>query len=703
MRWKLALLLGGQILLAAIVGAYAASMHRLVLREAGDRLQAVLGRVAAGIEDSRLRFDLKADAVQRSYLAVVAAGGDPATDPQLRAHLHNLVQESPALAQIVLTDRDGRIIAASDAEPGPQHRASLPQGLEASGTLTIAGTVTGVIGRAQGLPHTLVLRSLVDAAGNREGAIQMLVLPQALARLMAREGQNGYEIALFDPLPGSAMPPLRTPVAPAPGELEFLNPGSVVPVGRLGQPGIRAYAYALEQVEGMRVLLGLLREQHYLDTVWWPRVWPVMALAGLLALGLAGAALAALRAERRQARLRQEVEWGYRWLDAVFKATPDCIIAVDRHQRIVACNPATLTILGWPNDELVGRPVSVLVPAARSREHEGLIERFFRGKESLAYMSDFRRVHAVRKDGSSFPAMVSLGYFEVDGQPNALAVLRDMSAVERTNIRLTEMAGELSRQLELANSANRAKRRFLASMSHELRTPLNAVIGFAQMIEMAALGPLGNDRYVEYAANIRRSGEHLLAIITDVLDISRIEEGRFDVIISSVDCAEAWDLPVTNAAVLAANSGLTLHTDLPGAAVSVRADLRALQQCLINLLSNAVKFTPPGGRITCRTLVQPQGVEFVVEDTGIGIAAEDLPRLGRPFELVGDIDRAASRGAGLGLSITKSLVRLMGGEMTIDSRPGAGTRVSITLPREPAAADAAGRAESAPAPQPSPP
>ena len=234
------------------------------------------------------------------------------------------------------------------------------------------------------------------------------------------------------------------------------------------------------------------------------------------------------------------------------------------------------------------------------------------------------------------------------------------------------------------------KTRFLAHMSHELRTPLNAVIGFSDIMRQRLFGPVP-DRYAEYAESIHTAGGHLLALINDVLDVSRIEADRYELNIESFDARETVSAALALVRVQADDKGVELAAVLPPEALSVAADRRALKQILLNLLSNAVKFTPSGGSVTVTAEALGSMLELTVADTGVGVAAEDLMRLGRPFEQAGDAAQRA-QGTGLGLSLVRSLAELHQGAMTIESTPGEGTAASVRLPvlvAGPAAADAA--------------
>jgi signal transduction histidine kinase len=235
---------------------------------------------------------------------------------------------------------------------------------------------------------------------------------------------------------------------------------------------------------------------------------------------------------------------------------------------------------------------------------------------------------------------------------------------------------------ERAEIANRAKSEFLANMSHELRTPLNAIIGFAEVMESEIMGPIGRDCYRDYAHDIKTSGTHLLEIISDILDLSKIEAGKVEMQESAIElprviiaCLKLIDERAKLASVYLWNHALS---DLP----PVRADERKLKQILINLLSNAGKFTPAGGHVTVTARVDDAGVVIAVSDTGIGIAPGDIPRALSPFTQIENTLSRRFDGTGLGLPLANSLTRLHGGTLTVASAVGKGTTVTITLPAD---------------------
>ena len=242
---------------------------------------------------------------------------------------------------------------------------------------------------------------------------------------------------------------------------------------------------------------------------------------------------------------------------------------------------------------------------------------------------------------------------------------------------------ELRSAKEMAEGSNRAKSEFLANMSHEFRTPLNAVIGFAEMMQIEALGPLNNPQYREYAGNIKSSGEHLLSVINDVLDISKVEARKFEMEAETFQVSEVVHASLEMISEAAENAGITIVRRIPDTLAPILADRRRIQQVVLNLLSNALKFTPQGGRITTSLHASRDiGMRIVIADTGVGIDQEHIKKVLMPLEQVESIFARRHTGTGLGLPIAKALVEAHGGTLTIQSEIGSGTEVTVQLPPE---------------------
>ncbi|WP_425404276.1 PAS domain S-box protein [Hwanghaeella sp.] len=371
------------------------------------------------------------------------------------------------------------------------------------------------------------------------------------------------------------------------------------------------------------------------------------------------------------------------WKSMVLENAPDAILTVGSELRIQSFNAAAEKVFGWPRDEIVGQSINLLVPEEHRNAHTAMAMAYMNKDQQVARtMGDWRLLQGRRRDGSLFPIMVRLGHSDIGSQYLVTAIVRDMTDVDRRNRELSDLSQQLAVQLELAENANKAKSQFLSTMSHELRTPLNAIIGFAELLESEAFGPLGAERYRHYAGDIRTSGQHLLSIINEILDLSRIEAGRIDLQIEDINLSEAVGNAIDATRPVIRKADLTVTSDIPEALPPLRADQRSIHQILLNLLSNAAKFTPPGGRIAitaCMADVTPD-IEIAVEDNGRGIPAHILPTLGTPFQKAGSAHDASNPGTGLGLAISRGLAEQMGGSLRIESAEGEWTRITVTLP-----------------------
>ncbi len=270
-----------------------------------------------------------------------------------------------------------------------------------------------------------------------------------------------------------------------------------------------------------------------------------------------------------------------------------------------------------------------------------------------------------------------------DGERRLMATIEDLSLARKAEGERTQEALELSEKYsvekERAEAANIAKSDFLANMSHELRTPLNAIIGFSDIMKSGMFGPLGSDRYEEYSNDINQSGNYLLGVINDILDMSKIEAGRYSLDPEPVDLCPLIKEAVRVIAVSTSAKNIEVITRIEEK-IAVHADRRAIKQILLNLLSNATKFTGNGGRITVRAKRTGGALALTIEDTGCGIPRAALAKIGHPFEQVQNQLTKSHAGSGLGLAISRSLAELHGGALKIRSREGVGTIVSVRIP-----------------------
>ena len=394
--------------------------------------------------------------------------------------------------------------------------------------------------------------------------------------------------------------------------------------------------------------------------------------------------------------VERTVEADLRLRDAI-ETIPEAFVVWDAQNRLVLCNSNFQELHNLPDESIkAGASYESVVAAGRKPVVRSKVtsEGQSPGARTFeAQLDDGRWLHISErrtKDGGYVSVgtdITNIKRHEVklmESERRLMATVADLrhsqQKLERQAEEVADLAEKYAEEKTRAEEANQAKSKFLANMSHELRTPLNAIIGFSEIMGSGMFGPLGSDKYREYCHDIHQSGQYLLDVINDVLDMSKIEAGRIRLDAEPVDLEPFLNDAMRVVSGRANDKRLKLTARI-GRGISLTADHRLLKQIVLNLLSNAVKFTPEGGRITIRARATAGGwVSVSIADTGIGIPEDALARLGRPFEQVESQLTKSHQGSGLGLAIAKSLTELHQGTMRIHSTPGRGTMVLLRLP-----------------------
>jgi PAS domain S-box-containing protein len=370
--------------------------------------------------------------------------------------------------------------------------------------------------------------------------------------------------------------------------------------------------------------------------------------------------------------VHRERDDALRLLTSIFDVSEIGIIVTDHNRRVIKVNDSFVRAFGWERDQLVGHDFLDILTEGEKAQAVVNHEEFLRtGVRSTGEMK------IVRKDGDVANALYTSATLELS-QRRRFQVTTVMDITIRKQM---EMSLRLAK--EQADAANHAKSAFLANMSHELRTPLNAIIGFSEMIVSHMYGELGHPKYDEYLGDIHLSAKHLLEIINEVLDMSKIEAGRVDLDEQNIDITGLIESVTRIMDSRIISSGIRIARDLQADLPCLRADPRLVRQILINLMTNAVKYSDNGGLITVKAFVAPDGdMRLDITDMGVGIPKDRIAEAMEPFGQLKD-PRISTKyqGTGLGLPLAKAMAELHGGTLAIDSDVGKGTTVCVTFPK----------------------
>ncbi|MCZ8105576.1 MAG: ATP-binding protein [Burkholderiales bacterium] len=372
---------------------------------------------------------------------------------------------------------------------------------------------------------------------------------------------------------------------------------------------------------------------------------------------------AELELRRREAEARE--------LRAILDTATDGVIVLDEDGRILSINRSGEALFGYDQREVAGETfISLLAPDSHATALDYLEGLKSHGVASV--LNDGREVIGRVRQGGRIPLFMTLGAVSREPEVRFCAVLRDITPWKKAESDLTEAK-------RVAEAASSQKSDFLAKISHEIRTPLSAIIGFAEVMIEERFGPVGNERYLEYLRDIHASGGHVISLVNDLLDLSKIEAGRFDLAFVSVDVNEIVSRSVSLMQPQASTGRVVVRTALAARLPRIVADERSLRQIVLNLLSNAVKFTDPGGQVIVSTALTDRGeVAIRVRDTGIGMSEKDIETALEPFRQLATARR--SGGTGLGLPLTKALVEANRAALTIRSAKDSGTLVEVLFP-----------------------
>ncbi|MEZ5936496.1 MAG: ATP-binding protein [Alphaproteobacteria bacterium] len=683
--------------LMASVGWYGHRAFRDALTDqAADSLDASTERLAGRISEviALARHELtvlagRPDLPAFLHTAGAGATGAEAADEMMLDGLLRHPVLNPYLLHLALVDPNGGIVQASGVEDAGR---ALPatdwfdEALEGERQIRTAWTsqaqplavdMTAVVPGENG-PLGLIwarlgLQPIVDHKDDSSGGERTVIA--------ARNWRNDAVIlwppsSASSPSSPQAIRPTRTerPIVTAlRGEARLLRDGAV---DEAGMPVIAAVRY-LKTLDW-----GIVREQRY-DDILAPaaRLARDLLLGGGLLLGLAMLIVAKLGHLGLQSLRRLASQ-----ADVVLQSLVDGVLIADKHGRILTVNPAAAAMFGWQQDALIGESVEILMPPTARDAHARAVDRF-RHERTSTLLGSTRELDGMRRDGAVFPIELALNTLKLDRRTQFIAIMRDISEREEARQQIARQAAELSQinsQLERRNEDLQKQfqgaHQFVDNVSHEFRTPLTVIKEYVEIMRDGTLGPL-NEEQTEFAEVVLQRAEDLNIMVNDMLDISKLNAGLLG--ISRRRCPFGTIAgrcrPVLESRAKAA--GIDLQFDIPSGLPELFADREKISRIIINLAVNAFKFTGEGGQVRIWGRDDGRAAQLIVgvTDNGPGIAPDNLKAIFERFRQVGDV-RQSTKGFGLGLAITKELVDLSLGDISVESRPGEGSTFWFTIP-----------------------
>jgi signal transduction histidine kinase len=651
-----------------------------VIDAASDNLAGTAAAVAVQTARDLSRIDAALAYVGQAFTARPAIATH---DPVMGATLREFAEHCPMLANLLIVDPAGRVIDAAAPDTAIRQIAIADSDHENGDRPLIGPLQTGPAPVGWWLPVRRPLLRGNARIGYVVAVVRVAMFTDMFAAFDSRNGNPRIALVLGDDPLAAA-----TPAAAAVIGSRLPWAGSLL--STRAAEGVAADASAQDRVDWLRgwhrvpgwpLTVIASRDRRDILRPWYGQCAASLAALLLFALTAGGLTVLALRAlgrqqvaMLRQRRSEQRLSRQTALLQNTLENLGEGVSVFSASGHLVAWNTRFGEMLELPNEMIGGKTLREILLFQAQRGDLGEIADVEADvAERLATF--YRELPATRERTTAAGRVLRITRRAMEGGAviSVYSDITEMRAFERQIV-------QASSQSELAN---RAKSEFLANMSHELRTPLNAIIGFSEIISNQIFGPVKNPRYLEYMTDIHSSSLHLLAIINDVLDMSKIEAGRLELTPEPLSAQQAIGEALRMMQENARERDIALTPEFPVEEVVILADPRAIKQIFINLLSNAVKFSHPGSEVRIRLSVDHSRMAVMeVADAGIGMSEEELERALQPFGQAKSVITREYGGTGLGLPITKGLVEAHGGRLTLTSRPGHGTTVCVTFPTE---------------------